>query len=233
MATVNELVYMVLDEIKATSDDSFFEEEHVIFLLNHYRPFLLKQRYSDIRKDIPDSNFQTIKLTLVQVPAISGEMCEGGVFLKSEQKIPNIMNINNLGGYTKVLSIDKFSGIFNFIGRDRFRFVGHNKWLENQIYCTIGPDSYLYFKSFDETFLDTLTQVIMTSIFENITPEVTMLSPQETITDVREMTFPIETGLIPNLIELVVKELLGATYRPNDEINNASDDTPDLVKQSK
>ena len=43
---------MVLDEIKLTSDDSIINENHVIFLLNKYRTFLLKQRYSDIKKPI-------------------------------------------------------------------------------------------------------------------------------------------------------------------------------------
>lgn len=48
---------MVLDEIKSTSDDAFFNEEHVLFLINNYRNFILKQRYSDIKKPIPESNY--------------------------------------------------------------------------------------------------------------------------------------------------------------------------------
>ena len=62
--TWRQLVYMVLDEIKLTSDDSIINENHVIFLLNKYRTFLLKQRYSDIKKPIPESNYQTICLDL-------------------------------------------------------------------------------------------------------------------------------------------------------------------------
>ena len=37
-----EAIYMVLDEIKSISDDSLITEDHVIFLLNKYRTFLLK-----------------------------------------------------------------------------------------------------------------------------------------------------------------------------------------------
>ena len=51
-----DIVYMVLDEIKSTSDDAFFTEEHVLLLVNNYRNFILKQRYSDIKKPIPESN---------------------------------------------------------------------------------------------------------------------------------------------------------------------------------
>ena len=50
MSTYRELVYLVLDELKGTSDDFTYTEDHIIFLLNKYRAFLLKQKYSDIRK---------------------------------------------------------------------------------------------------------------------------------------------------------------------------------------
>ena len=81
MSKYRELVYMVLDELKLSSDDSYFTEDHIIFLLGKYRTLLLKQRYSDIKKPIPESNYQTICLNLVRVPAISGEPCEGGLYL--------------------------------------------------------------------------------------------------------------------------------------------------------
>ena len=41
-STYRELVYLVLDELKLVSDDSSFTEDHVIYLLDRYRPFLLK-----------------------------------------------------------------------------------------------------------------------------------------------------------------------------------------------
>ena len=55
MAKYKEIVSMVLDELKVTSDDSIFTEGHIIFLARIYRSFLLKQRYStDLKKVIPE-----------------------------------------------------------------------------------------------------------------------------------------------------------------------------------
>ena len=54
MSTYKEIVYSVLDEIKSISDDSLFTEDHVIFLAGKLRTFLLKQRYSDIKKQKKD-----------------------------------------------------------------------------------------------------------------------------------------------------------------------------------
>ena len=91
MSTYRQLTYLILDEAKGMSDDFTYTEDHLIFLIDKYRAFLLKQRYSDIKKQIPESNYQTICLDLIQVPAISGEPCEGGVYLRSEKEVPFLM----------------------------------------------------------------------------------------------------------------------------------------------
>ena len=57
MKTYRQLVYLVLDELKLMSDDSTYTEDHVISLLSTYRSFLWKQRYADVRKEIPLENY--------------------------------------------------------------------------------------------------------------------------------------------------------------------------------
>ena len=223
MSTYKQLTYLVLDEAKGLSDDFSFTEDHIVFLLDKYRSFLLKQRYSDIKKQIPESNYQTLCLDLMQVPAISGEPCEGGTYLKSKEKIPFLMQIGN----TKVTSVDYFQGEFNFISRDRMRYVGHNKYLKNMIYVTIAPDQYLYFKSSNSNFLY-LEKVKMTGIFQDASTAAQFDCTNVNDCDPLENTFPLEEALISPLIELTLKELLGSVYRPKDENNNASDDLDKL-----
>lgn len=219
--TYKETIYLVLDEIKASSDDAFFTEEHVLFLLGKYRTFLLKQRYSDIKKQIPESNYQTICLDLIEVPAISGEPCEGGYYLRSKEKIPFLMKIGN----PKIYPIDYYQGEITYISRERMRYVGYNKYLKNIIYASIGPDNYLYFKSFNPQYLY-LEKVRMTGIFEDTQAASELQCPDgngDIVCDVLDREFPIESALVPPMIELVVKELLGAEYRPKDEDNDAND----------
>jgi hypothetical protein len=60
MTTYRELVYMVLDELKAKSDDFYYTEDHIIFLLEKYRAFLLKQKYRTPKSVVLNSNFMTI-----------------------------------------------------------------------------------------------------------------------------------------------------------------------------
>lgn len=229
MSTYKELTYMVLDELKLYSDDALYTEEHVMFLLGKYRTFLLKQRYSDVKKQIPESNYQTICLDLIEVPAISGEPCEGCSYLRSKEKIPFLMKIGN----PRVYPIDYYQGEITYVSRDRMRYVGYNKYLQNIIYASLGPDNYLYFKSFNPQFLY-LEKVRITGIFEDTLAASELQCPNEngdTVCDVLDREFPIENALIPPLIQLVVEELTKAEYKPEDKENNSDDDLSEVTSK--
>ena len=226
MNSYKELTYMVIDELKLSSDDSTFTQDHIIFLLNKYRSFILKQRYSDLRKPIPESNYQTLCLELIEVPAISGEPCEGGSYLRSKDKLPITMRIGN----PRVYPIDFYQGEITYVSRDRMRYVGYNKFLQNIIYCSIAPDDYLYFKSWNPQFLY-LENVKFTAIFEDASAASDYECPSEgedVACDILDRQFPIEDSLVPPLIELVVKELRGPEYAPKDEQNDANDNLDEM-----
>ena len=229
MSTYKELVYMCLDELKLYSDDALYTEEHIMFLLGKYRIFLIKQRYSDVKKQIPESNYQTICLDLIKVPAISGEPCEGGSYLRSKEKIPFLMKIGN----PRVYPIDYYQGEITYVSRDRMRYVGYNKYLQNIIYSSLGPDNYLYFKSFNPQFLY-LEKVRMTGIFEDTLAASELQCPDENgdiVCDILDREFPIENALIPSLIQLVVEELTKAEYKPEDKENNSDDDLSEVASK--
>lgn len=218
--TYRELVYLVLDELKLSADDATFNEEHCIFLLGKYRGLLLKQQYKDVKKEIPESNFQTLCLDLIQVPAITGEECEGGTYLRSKEKIPFLMSIATPRVYTE----DFYQGDITYVSRERMKYVGYNRWLPNIIYASIGPDNYLYFKSFNPQYLY-LEQARLTGIFED--PDKASefeCDKSEESCDVLDREFHLEEALIPQVVQLVVKELSRPEYLPEDKANNADDD---------
>lgn len=228
--TYRELVYLILDEIKLNTDDAQFTEDHIVFLLNKYRAFILKQRYSDIKKYIPESNYQEICIDLIQTPAISGEPCEGGTYLRSKIKIPYLIKIGN----PMLYPIDYYQGDITYISRERMRYVGHNKYLQNIIYASIGPDGYLYFKSSNPQYLY-LEKVKMQGIFEDPKDAINLQcsnTEESKLCDILDYNFPIEEALVPPIIELILKELVSAEYRPEDKQNNADDDLSNIVVQN-
>lgn len=233
---VKEIVYMVLDLAKAaTSDDSYFNEDHVIFLLKKYRSFLIKKEQEKQRAttDIASEfEYQQICLDLEKVPAIDGEPCTGGYYLRTTKKIPKILEDNQ----PRVYPIDFYQGInISYIPRDRMRYVGTNKFLQNIIYVSLGPDLHLYLNSSNPQFLY-LKKVRMSAVFEDFDEMSSYLCNDDggsMACDVMDEVFPIREYLVPTLMELVVKELTSAKYQPVDEHNNAADDMSKVsTKQS-
>ena len=232
---VSELVYSILDLAKAaSSDDSFFTEEHVIFLCKKYRAFLIKKE-QDKEKSSTDVasefEYQQICLDLEKVPAIDGEPCTGGYYLRTTQKIPKILE----GTQPRVYPIDFYQGTnISYVSRDKMRYVGNNKYLRNIIYSSLGPDLHLYLNSSNPQFLY-MKQLRMSAIFEDIDEAAGLLCDSNGSSescDVLDAEFPIREYLVPPLIELVVKELTGAKYQPQDKENNAKDDLPQMVQRS-
>ena len=217
---------MVLDELKMKSDDSHFTEDHILFLLDTYRCLLLKQRYADIKKEVPESNYQILCVDLVETNNISGVPCSGGHYLKSTVKIPNMMTV----GSHRITPYDLFQGNINYTNPTRFKYVGHNKYLKNQSYATIAPDGYLYFKACNAQAYH-LKKVKVTGIFENSIEAAKMECDNVAngVCDIMEMTFPLEESLVPVLTDMILKELLVVKYNAVDNNNNANDDLSDLA----
>ena len=223
MAKYKEIVYMVLDMLKEVSDDSHFTEEHIIFLAGRYRRFLLKQKYAqDLKKQIPESNYQTLCLELEPTEAIEGYPCEGGYYLRTTKEVPATLPVGTTRLYT---SGSYYNGEIIFVTKDRFKYVGNNKWMKNLIYATLDPSNRIYLTSQNPQFLY-LNEAQLQGIFENA-EEASELecgdSDGNKECDILDRDFPLEDALIAPLIELVAKELSPSVVAPEDKENNADD----------
>jgi hypothetical protein len=230
---VSELVYLCLDALKILSDDSIYTEEHVIFLLKKYRSFLIKKEQDKEKssQDIASEfEYQQICLDLEKVPAIDGDPCTGGYYLRTTQKIPKILE----GTLPRVYPLDFYQGIYiSYVSRDRMRYVGTNPYLQNIIYTSLGPDMHLYLNSSNPQFLY-MKKLRISAIFEDMDEAAELLcddSGEDVSCDVLDMEFPIRDYLVPPLIELVVKELSGSKYLPRDSRNDADDGLSKINQQ--
>lgn len=227
MSTYGEVTYMVLDEIKLLSDDSIIQQEHVIFLLDKYRSFLIKRTYEQQQKEMPDSNLQTICLHMERKSAFDNDSCDNQVYLVSKERIPEVLS----GTTPKITTSDYFSGNISYTSRERFQYTGGTQFTKNMIYATISPNKYLYMKS-DNPQAYYLNEVKFTGVFEDASKaaELSCDGTSDSECDILDKNYPLEEALIPEVISLVVKELLGAAYRPQDKTNDASDDLADLAR---
>lgn len=233
MATYREAVYMVLDFLKLSSDDSYYTEEHVRFLLNKYRAYVLKSKYEDNQKNPSsypsDSNTQTVELNLEHVNGIDGLQCTGE-YLRSIEEIPSPMFWYSF----KVWAGLMFGDNIIVTMPTRFRFTGSGKLGSLFNYATIGPDNHLYLKSGNPQ-LYYLQKASVKGVFEDpekiyqIENEQAVADGEEPVCDILDREFPLESNLLALCMQYVVKELTGASYRPKDDDNNASDDLSELA----
>lgn len=226
--TYNQIAYYILDALKLSGKSSYYNEEHILFLLDKYRSFLLKQKYSDIKKPIPESNFQTICIDVEPTQSPIND-CGETLLLKSSNPIPTLSTIGTPFISTGVLQNVRVV----YVSRNRFAHVGHNKFLKNMIYCAVGADGHLYMRASNHQ-LQYLESVQLSGIFQDSTEAAKLScssSSQESqlCNDIMESTFPLEDALIPNLIQMIMQDLLGAAWRPKDTTNNDKDDLADLI----
>lgn len=229
MSTYREMVYMVNDELKLVSDDAFYTNEHVLFLLDKFRSFLLKKEYGDAtnsygrqsiaaRKYVPETNYQTICLDLETVDSIPG-LCEYGKMVRSIETLPPILQI----GIRSVYPVNYYHGQIQFVERERMKFVGNDRWRANVIYASVGPDGHLWLKSRNPQYLY-LKKVRLTAVFDEPS-KAADLDCENQICDVLDMTFPLEEALLAPALQLTVQELSRPLMGPEDIGNNAMDDT--------
>lgn len=223
MSTFKELIYLVSDEMKNISDDSIINLDHIAFVLDKHRASVMKQYYNSAKRQIPDSCYQTVCLDLVPV---EGNVCSC-VYLQSVQTIPNVMSIGsfNVGSNITV------NPYISLVSKERFNYVGNNKYAGPTIYTTISNNKLLL-KSSNSAFTS-LEKVTISAVFEDALKAAELdcnNNPNSTtaICDPWDSEFPIESALIPIVVELTLKELLGAIWRPADESNNAKDDLSNI-----
>lgn len=223
MYKYKQIVYMINDELKNISDDATFTIDHIIFLANRWRATILKQQYLNTNKEISKSNYQTLCIDLEKYKAYDSS-CD--TLLRSVQEIPNTL-IGNVEIYTtdytqtNIVSVDE----------SRFKYINNscNKYLGNIIYSSVLKDNHVYLKSTNSDFLH-LSKIKVRGVFEDIDEASKYYcndDSDESNCDILEQNFPLEDGLVTILIESVVKELLGAMYRPADDINDEKDDNAD------
>lgn len=215
-----EIIYDIKEKLQITTDDDIFTNEYLAHLIDVKRMVLIKQTFSNVTKSIPVACLSEICLGLEVVDAITGSPLFGHV-LRTKQVIPTVINISGREDLITVRSIDNFTTGFNSVAMERFPFLGHNKYLNNQIYTAINADGRIYFYSKRVNFM-MMSKVIARGVFESPAKanEMSCLSTCEEL----DNEYPLEGYMINDIVSLIVKDLMVPLQIPNDEKNDSTDD---------
>lgn len=223
MGTYREAIYMILDLFKDKSDDSNFNEDHILYLLDKYRAYVLKGKYDSARTtDLSETNYQSVTLTLETYLPVTGTD-DFGKYLRSKEKLP--IPLNEIP--VRIYATDYFQGEIYLVPRNRFKYVGRNEYLKNIIYCSVGDDGKLYLKSCNPQVYY-LEQLNVHGVFESASDASKLASIGQQC-DILDMQFPLQEDLVALVMDYIVKELSSSNYRPEDIINNSKDDMSGLT----
>lgn len=215
---------MCLDLLKVNSDDSYFTEDHVIYLLNKFRSLVLKQKYEKEldQNVVNDDNYQTVILDMNVSTSVKNYSCPTLYYLRSEQEIPPTLEI----GTQYVFAEDFFEHEITCVSPKRFKYACGNKYLKNMMYATVGLDQHLYIKSTNPQFIY-LNRVNFRGVFDNA-EEAGKLTGDCVECDILDRPFPMEESLIQLVVDYTVKTMAQSVYVPKDSKNNADDDLSGL-----
>lgn len=210
---------MCFDRLGIESDDSKWDEDHVLFLLDKFRAVLLRQKYTDVRRDIPISNYQILTMNTGTTKAFT---LDSG-YVATKKPIPDIVQLNFLHDSISVTGKDIMQSGFSVIDYYRFIWAGDNPRIRNIVYATMGPDSKIYLKS-KSSRIKYLKKIRVIGIFTDTLEASKYLDNAEDYEDPMDQPYPLEESLIPTLIDMVCQFLAPGLYNPEDKVNNASDD---------
>lgn len=220
--TLREIISDVREKLKLTSDDIDIQDEYIAHLVNIKRALLIKQRFMKFTRNLPEEIKQIMCIDLEVIERIDGAACFGHV-LASKQTIPNLIEIGGRSALVAIRTLDILHSNLNIVPVERLPYVGINKWLRDQIYVALDANNKLYLKSSNDLHLN-LEQIQVIGVVQN--PEEADALSCNTSDDTCEYfdkTYPIESYLVHDMINLIVQELSPGLQLPDDKINNSDE----------
>ena len=149
------------------------------------------------------------------------------VILRSIQKLPDLISTST----PDITTMSYLSSNISYVPFAKMKYVNYNKFLKNIIFAAIGPDKHVYLKSSNPVF-ENLSRIKISGVFDDF-KEASELSCDEngdaTECDSFDMEFPIDSYLVPELVDRVLRELLAGHYRPKDSGNDAADSLSEIA----
>ena len=220
--TKREIIYLVLERLNARSDDSNPTEELVSSLIDVKRSMILKQRFSKAQWNIPIELRQEICMDVSLYDVISGYSGAGKI-LKTNNAVPSAIKIKGFSGPIMIRKEDGSSIPFNLIPIERLPYIGDNRYTAMLTYATLDLDGRIILISKDEK-LKFLKQIRVTDLFEKPDEAYNLECKDNNMSGIVEpwdITYPVESAMIDDIVKLVVQDLAKSLSIPEDKVNNA------------
>lgn len=225
MASTNELIYDVMELMRGhqISDDTELSERQILYHINNQRALWIRNEYNKPGRTI-DSQIEQDLGCLKIVEADAADCCEvtsGCVVLRTEKKIPNLIELHSGPALTRVGPVHKLNIPFSFTNYQKALYSTENKYGAKAVYAFL-LNNYIYLIIKDPALL-MIDYINVRGVFAN---------PQD-LEDFRcedssncfsyDEEYPINNWMIPYIKEQVLNQFGIALQIPKDTANDADE----------
>lgn len=206
-----DVIYLVLEELKQTTDDIPFEEDLIANLLNISRAVIIKQRFGSHKVEIPKEIIQSVPFKII---------FKDNIYQSNREFV--IINLNGAHLFYNI-SIPMLSNLeITYTTLDRFKYVQISKWFKKIAYSAFSNNNKLYFKFPEGTITPALLSKGITGYFNTILDDPRTIFPYEE--DYLNLDFAINGDLLRPILDLTLSDLYKHIHLPEDIINNGKND---------
>jgi len=224
MITLNKIIYNIRNIIKEKNDDSKITNSQLEFIFNNWRARLITQNYRKARHS--DVNL-TQDLGCVPMIAVDkAEDCEvtlGCTILRTVDRLPISIEIDEKPLITFIGSIDKTGPQYQLIPWARFSWVKHQKWAGAFPYAAL-KDGYLYI--INKKILD---KINVQGIFQDPREAARFKHCSGEPCYTEDSNYPVDAGMIPLITEMMFTKELAVFERARPDLTNDNNDVNKTV----
>ena len=216
-----ELIYNVKEKLKLTKDDEKITDEFISHLIDVKRVKVLKQRLDSNPWRAPIEFKQELCLDLEPVDKVSGMSCFGNI-LRTVNPLPNLIRFRGGNNGITVRRPDRTAMLIDLVDLSRLPFVGGSQFVSQIVYAAFDFDNRLYLVSNQNKHL-LMKSVQVAGIYEDVEAAGDLECDLDQTCDVWERNYPLDVGMIDDVINMVVQDLGRTLPLPEDNINDAAD----------
>ena len=222
--TKRDLIFTIYELLKVSSDDTDLSEEFVSSLVDSTRAKLIKQTYGNKEWNIPIEVTQELCFQLENVASVNGATCFGTI-LRSTAVIPKGLSVKGANGaLLSVRTYDKKQLHLNIVPVERLPFIGVNPYTSGMLYAAIDSDRKIYVVSGQRAHA-MMKFVKVKGIYENPDEAFALQCDDAEVCESWDKEYPCELAMQDDIVAIIVNQLAARFGFPEDNTNNAEDDT--------
>lgn len=227
MISLNTMIYQIYESLQITSDDTSLDKRLIKDLISQHRANWIRKEHNKNRS-IDDNIIQDLGcVPMILTDRISANCCDISSdckILRSENKIPNAIELNHEKIITRISAVDFMSIPIMFMDYDQAIYFGNGRYNKKSLGAFI-KNNYLYVIYKEGSFNMLIERLNVQGVFEDPTEAATYNDCNSGPCFSWDGRYPINAWMWQSLVKPgVLNELRTKRTLYKDENNNAKDD---------